>query len=475
MIGMVRDVHCEHAMRPRASVFIVLLFFLMGSPARGQSRKLNAASLMEFSTSLQELSSRISPSVVQIIATGYGLQPDAEHAGASVLSRQRSTGSGVIVSDEGYIMTNAHVVEGARSIRVKINETSGEQDPVFEGRLIGMDRQLDLALVKIETAGLTALRFGNSTDLKQGELVLAFGSPLGMDNSVTMGIVSAVARQLTEDDPRIFIQTDAPINPGNSGGPLVDARGRLVGINSFIFTQSGGSEGLGFAIPSNVVRYVYASLRKDGHVHRGQIGISVRTITPALALAFHLQSDEGVLVEDVRPGGPAEEAGLEVGDVVLSMGQRPLRNVRDLALELYQFGIGDMVQLHLLRAEKTLTAAVAVTESLDDPERFADLVNPEDNLVSKLAIFGLTVDDNLRRILTGLRLPDGVLVAAQAGVSAYYGDQPRGGDIIHAVNGRGITNVETLRAELANLKPGEPLILQIEREGALMFLVLENV
>src|SRR5262249_46831531 len=155
--------------------------------------------------------------------------------------------------------------------------------------------------------------------------------------------------QLTQDDPRIFIQTDAPINPGNSGGPLVDSRGRLVGMNTFIFSQSGGSEGLGFAIPSNVIRYVYASLRKDGHVHRGQIGISARTITASLAAAFHLQADNGVLVEDVASGGPAEKAGVEVGDVVLSLGSRQLRNVRDLALELYQFGIGDTVQLHILR------------------------------------------------------------------------------------------------------------------------------
>ena len=150
--------------------------------------------------------------------------------------------------------------------------------------------------------------------------MLAVGSPLGMENSVSLGVVSAVARQLSDDDPRIFIQTDAPINPGNSGGPLVDVEGRVIGINTFIFTQSGGSEGLGFAIPSNVVRYVYASLRKDGHVHRGQIGIAVRTITPALALGFNLEPENGVLVEDVVPEGPADRADVRVGDVMLSIG-----------------------------------------------------------------------------------------------------------------------------------------------------------
>src|SRR5262249_19250648 len=153
----------------------------------------------------------------------------------------------------------------------------------FEASVVGMDGLLDLALLKIDATELTPLPLANSSDVQQGELALAFGSPLGMDNSVSMGVISAVARQLSEDDPRIYIQTDAPINPGSSGGPLVDVDGRMVGMNTFIFTQSGGSEGLGFAIPSNVVRYVYSSLKRDGHVHRGQIGIFARTITGPLA------------------------------------------------------------------------------------------------------------------------------------------------------------------------------------------------
>src|SRR5262249_39428637 len=160
----------------------------------------------------------------------------------------------------------------------------------------------------------------------------AFGSPLGMDNSVSMGIVSAISRQLSEDDPRIFIQTDTPINPGNSGGPLGGIQGRLVGVNKFIFSQSGGSGGVGFAITSNVVRYVYASLKRDGHVHRGQIGVNARTITPPLAVAFNLEPETGVIVEDVMPGGPAEKAGVHIGDVLMSIGGATLHNVRDLEL-----------------------------------------------------------------------------------------------------------------------------------------------
>src|SRR5262252_230188 len=322
-----------------ALVLLALSALFFVKAAQAQSRSRNAITLKDLSDSLQQLSSRIFPSVVQITATGYGLD-SAQHTGNNVLSRERRTGSGVVVSVDGDIMTNAHVIAGARTIRVKVNAVYQRQGSVFEAKLIGMDRLLDLALLKVEMTGLKDLPFGGSRDLEQGELVLAFGSPLGMDNSVSMGIVSAISRQLSEDDPRIFIQTDTPINPGNSGGPLVDIQGRLVGINTFIFSQSGGSEGIGFAIPSNVVRYVYASLKRDGHVHRGQIGLFVRTITPTLASAFNLQADNGVLVEDVMPQGPAEQAAIKVGDVVLSVGARQLHTVRDLALELYQFGIG---------------------------------------------------------------------------------------------------------------------------------------
>jgi len=452
---------------------IAAMLFLHAPAACAQSRN-SALALGQLNESLQDLSARISPSVVQIVGTGFGLANDVEHNGVNVLSKQRSTGSGVIVSPDGYIVTNAHVVDGARSIRVKVNSSRDAPASLFDAQLVGTDRLIDLALLKIDAAGLTPLPFGNSLKLKQGEIVLAFGSPLGMDNSVSMGVVSAVARQLTEDDPRIYVQTDAPINPGNSGGPLVDAHGFLVGINTFIFSQSGGSEGLGFAIPSNVVRFVYASLKKDGHVHRGQIGISARTITEPLASAFKIETEKGVLVEDVMPDSPADKAGIQVGDVVLSIDGTGLRNVRDLALQLYQLAIGDTVPLEIVRSQKRSTIKVSVTEKADDPQRFADMVNPADNLIAPLGVLGLTVDDAIRKLLP-LRLPDGVLVAAHSGLSSYFGDELREGDVIHAVNNGGkIVGVESLRAELNKLQPAAALVLQVERDGGLMFLVLES-
>ncbi len=216
---------------------------------------------------------------------------------------------------------------------------------LLDAKLVGYDRQSDVAVLKIDAHDLPHLWFGDSQELRQGQIVMAFGNPLGLEGSVSMGIVSSVARQIKPEDPMIYIQTDAPINPGNSGGPLIDADGRVVGINTFILSQSGGSEGIGFAIPSNIVKTVYAQIRKEGHVHRGEIGISAQTITPALAKGLSLPRDWGVLVADVEPDGPAESAGVKVGDMILSVNGKPMENARQLQVDVYQRAMGD--KLHL--------------------------------------------------------------------------------------------------------------------------------
>jgi serine protease Do len=452
-----------------------ILFAIAGQGGLQAQNRNRAAqsSLAELSNSLRDLSETVSLSVVQITASGYGIDNGEQRNGISQLSRQRSTGSGIVVSDDGYIMTNAHVIEDARSIRVKLNGQRSAQTSLFDAKVIGVDTILDLALLKIQAQGLKPLTFGNSMDVRQGQIVLAFGSPLGMENSVSMGVVSSTERQLGDDDPRIFIQTDTPINPGNSGGPLVDVQGRVVGINTFIFSQSGGSEGIGFAVPSNVVRYAFASFKRDGHVHRGQIGVSARSITPALAIAFNLEPENGVLVEDVAPEGPSDRAGLRVGDVILSMNETPLHNVRDLSLQLYEYVIGNKVTLQVSRDQKKIPIFVTVTERQNDPVRFADLVNPDKNLISKLAVLGVTIDDKIRDLLP-LRIDKGVLVAAFSGPPLYFGDQLHQGDVIHAVNGHSVTSVDELRTQLDNVKRGQPIVLQAERNGSLNFLVMEG-
>src|SRR5277367_2100685 len=268
--------------------------------------------LRDLSESLQQLSRHVRTSVVQIFSTGYAAVEDADGSAnaAALLNKQHSTGSGVILSADGYIVTNSHVVRGARRIQVRLppaeTELAGKRPTSAEGRLVdaklvGQDKESDLAVIHIDRANLPHLIFGNSEDLKQGELVMAFGNPLGLEGSVSMGVVSSTSRQIKPDSSMIYIQTDAPINPGNSGGPLIDADGRVVGINTFIFTQSGGSEGLGFAVPSNVVKNVYDQIRKEGHVHRGKIGVSAQTITQPIAAGLGLSGDFGVIVSDVDP------------------------------------------------------------------------------------------------------------------------------------------------------------------------------
>jgi serine protease Do len=304
-------------------------------------------------------------------------------------------------------------------------------------------------------------------------VVMAFGSPLGLENSVSMGVVSSVARELKPDAPMIYIQTDAPINPGNSGGPLVDGQGRVMGINTLILTQSGGSEGLGFAIPSNIVKNVYEQLKKEGHVHRSEIGVFAQTITPALATGLHLPQDWGVVLADVTPDGPGEKAGLQVGDIVLSLNGRTIVNARQLDVNLYRYTVGQKIQLQVLRGGQKLTYPVSVVERESDPERFADMVDPSKNTIQRLGILGIDINSQVVQLLPDLRKQYGVVVAARSGESQYGGDSLTLGDVIYEVNGRPVTSVQALRAALDALHEDDPLVLQVERDGRLMYLAME--
>lgn len=463
-------------------LFSCAVFAQTAPKAETSTTPARADALHAFSDSIEDLSQRVNRSVVQIFTSGYSLGEESGHSNASaILSPERGTGSGVILTSDGYIVTNAHVVTGAQKIRVLLNSRErerrresgqGMRGPL-EGKLIGMDRLTDVAVIKVDATGLPTLPLIDSSDLKQGEIVLAFGSPFGLENSVSMGVVSGVARQLDPDNPMIYIQTDAPINPGNSGGPLVDIDGNVVGLNTFIYTQSGGSEGLGFAIPSNIVRNVYEQIRKEGHVHRGQIGVYAKTITPALAMGLHLQREEGVILEDVFPGGPADQAGLKVGDIVLSVAGRPIHNIREFALSLFRYHIGEKVDVELLRGDQQIGSSVSVIERADDPQRFADMVTEAKNLVPRLGILGLSLTDQLRSLLPDLRINTGVIVAARTSGDNYFGDQLQQGDVIHAVNGTTVTDVASLRSAFSNIPADSPLVLQVERQGSFNYLVLE--
>ena len=434
-----------------------------------------------FSESVQALSSEVTKSVVQVLTSGFALSNDKDKTDTAYLAPEHGIGSGVILSPDGFIVTNAHVVQGARKIRVRLlgmqnkSTPSSERIGPIEAKVVGVDRQTDIALLKIDMTGLPALQLADSDMLKQGQVVFAFGSPLGLENSVTMGVVSATARQIDPDNPSVYIQTDAPINPGNSGGPLVDVDGHVVGINTFILTQSGGNEGLGFAIPSNVVRNIYDQIRTEGHVHRGQIGVFVRTITPDLVEGLHLPVNHGLLLDDVAPGSPADKAGLKPGDVITSIGGKPVDNVRQFALALYNYRIGQKAEIGVLRDGKEVTLSVTVVERPDDPMRFADLVAGPDNLVNRLGVVAINITGDVKELLgSDLRIPSGVLVAAKTPTSTLLGEGPQPGDVIHALNGVPIKDLAQLKQDLRQMKPGQPIVLQIERNGLLSYLVLES-
>src|SRR6516165_2745399 len=429
-----------------------------------------------FSESIQSLTAKVTKSVVQIVATGYGFTTEKQSSDTALFEPQEAIGAGVILSSDGYIVTNAHVVQGARKIRVRlpglvmhVGDGSQPAGPV-SATVLGVDRQSDLAVLKIDAKDLPALELADSDKLKQGQVVFAFGSPQGLENSVTMGVVSATARQVSDENPTTYIQTDAPINPGNSGGPLVDVDGHVVGINTFILTQSGGNEGLGFAIPSNVARNIFEQLRSEGHVHRGQIGVYLKTITPDLVEGLRLPRNHGVLLEDVTPNSPAEKGGLKVGDVIATIGGQPVENVRDFSLYLYDYKIGQTAKIGVLRNGQEIMCSVVVQERPDDPQRFADMVAGPENIIERLGIVGLTINGELKEMLGDeLRIPAGVLVAARTPTSTVLGDDLQAGDVIHSVNLDRVEDIQQLKQALRHVKRGDSIVLQVERSGSLSY------
>jgi serine protease Do len=424
---------------------------------------------------LEALARRVELSVVQVLASGYAASPGA------LLARAGASGSGVIVDPDGWIVTNAHVVEGARSVRVDLLQPAAPGGSILRprsrrlaARVVGVDRETDVAVLKVDQGGLPALAFGDSDALHQGQVVMAFGSPLGLENSASLGVVSAVARQLKPDDAMIYVQTDASINPGNSGGALVDAGGRMVGLNTMILSQSGGNEGIGLAAPGNIVRSVYEQIRRSGRVRRGVIGVRAQTITPPLAAGLGLLFDRGVVLSDVEPSGSGAQAGLRPADVVVALDGKPMENARQLDVNLYRRAPGETVTLSVRRGQQALDVPVQVVERPEDPDRFLSLVTPERNFVPRLGVLALELDDSLRRSLGPLRGADGVLVAARSGAAPGADDDLRPGDVIYAVNGVTVRGLAELRSAVNRAGPGEALVLHVERAGKLVYVVVET-
>jgi serine protease Do len=438
--------------------------------------------LRQLSGSFEEISQRSGRAVVQIFVRSYVTPSDSETSN-QLLTAQNSSGSGIILSPDGYILTNAHVVKNAHSIKVQLNMRTeaearengdGFMNRPFPATLIGVDRESDLAVVKIDCKNLPYLDLGDSDQLKQGQIVLALGNPLGLDNSVSMGVVSAVARQIKADDPMMYIQTDAPINPGNSGGPLVDSAGHVMGINTFILTQSGGSEGIGFAIPSNLAKQVYTQLKSHGHVHRAQLGLYAETITPAMAEGLDLPTDHGAIVSDLRPDGAADHAGIKPEDIIAAINDHRVASVQQLNAMVYRLSPGSKVTLRVQRGDTQMDLPVVTEEQAgEELDALADLVDPEQNIVQKLGIVGLDITKPVLELLPDLRRPAGVVVVARSSSTDFSGPALQTGDVIYEINRQPVANVAQLRSVVSRTKPGDPAVLLIERSGHLIYVPLE--
>ena len=438
--------------------------------------------LVQLNSALEGLAAKVSPAVVQIVVTGFGAAHEENRSQTALIVRQHAVGSGVIVDPNGYIMTNAHVVEGAQQIRVALPLPGGDSSGlvpvgkrrIVEARLIGQHKETDLALLKIDETDLPTLPLVSQERPHVGQLVFAIGSPEGLQNSVTMGVVSALARQPDASKPLTYIQTDAPINPGNSGGPLVDMNGSVIGINTFILSEGGGSEGLGFAIPARVVEFVYRSLRKYGHVHRVEIGAGAQDITPTLAEGLKLPQRWGVIVVDVTPDGPAAAAGLQIQDIILTADDRRIETLPSLTSALYLHRVDQVVKLEVLRGKEKKTLYIPAIEHHDQMDQLLDAVNPENSLISRLGVLAIDINGELgAKLRSELRIPSGVVVVGRAADLITPDTGLQAGDVIHQLNTTPIDSMATLRNTLNGLKTGDPVVLQVERDGGLTYVSFE--
>ena len=375
--------------------------------------------------------------------------------------RQRSLGSGFIIDGDGSILTNNHVVENAQKIVVKLAD---EQE--YEAKVIGRDPKTDIAVIKIEAkTKLTPANFGDSDGLEVGEWVMAIGNPFGLDSTVTSGIVSAKGRHIGQGPYDNFIQTDASINPGNSGGPLINLRGEVIGINTAIFSRTGGNIGIGFAIPVNLVKELLPQLRGKGKVTRGYLGVLIQKVTPELAESLGMEKSQGALVANVSKDGPADKSGVKVGDVIVEFDGKEIKDSGELPIIVARTAVDKKVRMKVLRDKKELTLNVAVGE-LKDEEVVASA--PEKGEM------GLTVQRLTPQIAEslGLEKAEGIVVSAVEPGSAADEAGIRRGDVIVEIDRKPIRNLDEYKKSIATVRKGKGVLFLVRRGESTLFLAL---
>jgi serine protease Do len=442
------------------------------------------AILKQLSDSLAEVAEVVKPSVVNISTTStvtvdsnpfggmfsdpffrrfFGDQLDP-HGGGKQKQRSSALGSGVIVSENGYILTNNHVIKDADEIKVLLTDKRE-----FKGKVIGSDPKTDLAIIKIDAKDLPVLPIGDSNTLKTGDVVFAVGNPFGLNQTITMGIVSAVGRSnVGIADYEDFIQTDAAINPGNSGGALVNGEGRLVGINTAIFSTSGGYMGIGFAIPSNMARSVMDSIIKHGKVIRGWLGVSIQNLTKDLSEEFGVKEQKGALVSDVMKDSPAEKAGIKRSDVIVAYNGKQVADATALRNMVADTPPGRTVEATVIRDKGEKTLKVTVGEMPDGKKGVR--ITERDNALKGVSVQDLTPD--LRRRLKIAEDIAGVVVADVASDSPAQGLLARG-DVIQQVNHRDIGKSADFEEALSSIKSKDTVLLLVYRNGASIYLTIK--
>jgi serine protease Do len=393
--------------------------------------------------------------------------PDGDGGGSGKL---QGLGSGVIVSPDGLILTNNHVAEAGDEIKVRIGEHGHE----YDAKVVGNDPSSDLALVKIDAKNLPVITFADSDQVKVGDVVLAVGSPFGLTNTVTMGIVSALGRAgMGITDYENFIQTDASINPGNSGGALVDTEGRLIGINTAIFSRTGGNQGIGFAVPSNLIHSVIDSLLKNGKVSRGFLGTGVQPLTPDLAEQFNVPDDQqGALVTEVIPESAAEKAGLQNGDIITTVNGKAVSDPSTLRLAVGGMSPGDKTTVTYLRNGQSRTADVTLGEEATSPQLAENTPQQDKSNV----LDGMTVGDLDEAARAELKIPDNIkgVVITDLSADCVGADVGlRKGDVILEMNRKPVTSADDAVAKGDKIAKDERVLLHVWSSGRSEYLVLK--
>jgi len=384
--------------------------------------------------------------------------------------KKQSLGSGVIISPDGYIITNYHVIERADEIKVTLYD---KRD--YKGRVIGSDPKTDIAVLKISANGLPAAKWGNSDELQVGAFVLAFGNPYGLSHTVTMGIISALGRaDVGIAEYEDFIQTDAAINPGNSGGPLVNIKGELIGINTAIFSRTGGYQGIGFAVPSNMARSVMEHLIKKGKVERGWLGVTIQQVTPELAKQFGIEEPNGALVSDIMRWSPAEKAGLKRGDVIIEFNGRTVRDAETLRNMVAQSEIGTHARLKVIRGGRQIFIDAVIAELPKDsamaiPEKSKE--EPQDDALAGFTVVELTVD--IAKQLGLQRGESGVVVIRVEPESIAEESGLRKGDVIQEINKKRVSNLSEFNSVASRLRERDGVLLFINRGGQKFYIALK--